>query len=81
MTSVLSGLPFMTSALRGEGVGPKADDSTDRLRESYMGEGVQYPENFADVINGSPRSRLCKEAKILFIYRATNIPSYQTHAF
>ena len=46
------GLPFMTSILREEGVGPKADDSTDRLRECY-GQGVQNHEKFVDVINGS----------------------------
>ena len=33
-----------------------ANDSTDRLRENANegGEGVQNPENFANVINGCP---------------------------
>ena len=40
----------------GREFGPKADDSTDRLRECYSdkGEGVLSPKIFADVINGSP---------------------------
>ena len=34
-----------------------ANDSTDRLREMQIkGEGVQNPENFANVINGCPLS-------------------------
>ena len=40
----------------GEEVGSKADDSTDRLRDTYSdkGEWVHNPKNFAVVINGSP---------------------------
>ena len=38
----------MTSALRGEGVGSKADDSTDRLREWGEGSKIRI---FADVIH------------------------------
>ena len=49
----------MTSVLRGEGGGvtPKADDSTDKLRECDSdkgGEGVRKSENFADVICTCP---------------------------
>ena len=42
----------MTSALRGEGVTQYVTNTTDRLRECMTkgGEGVQNPENFADVI-------------------------------
>ena len=43
----------MTSALRGEeGVSQNVIYTSDRLRECVIkgGEGVQYPENFADVI-------------------------------
>ena len=34
------GHSHMTSAPRGKGVSPKADDSTDRLRDSNKGEGI-----------------------------------------
>ena len=52
--------PLSTYALRGRGVSKKrpifADNSTDRLREKRTrgGEGVQNPENLANVINGCP---------------------------
>ena len=46
------GHSHMTSALRERGVGPKADKSTDRLRDcdSNKGRGIENPEHFADVI-------------------------------
>ena len=56
----LRGDPFITFAPRG-GRGVKevanfANDKTDRLRETANkgGEGVQNPENSANVINGCP---------------------------
>ena len=41
-----------------EGVGPKANDSTDRLRQrdSDKEEGVHNPEYFADLIQVGPLS-------------------------
>ena len=49
----------MTSALRGEGVGSKAEDSTDRLREwdNDKGQGVQKSQISEDVIGERPRRR------------------------
>ena len=51
--SVAARCSHMMSALRGERVGSKADDITDRLREwdSDKGEGVQKSQIFADVIS------------------------------
>ena len=46
----------MTSALRGGGGTPKADESTDKLREfdsEKGGGGQKISENFADVICGT----------------------------
>ena len=44
------------SALRGEGVTKYVTNTTDRLRECVTkGEGVQNPDNFADVILVSPQ--------------------------
>ena len=54
------GGPFITFAPRGGGgvkeVANFANDKTDRLRETANkgGEGVQNPENSANVINGCP---------------------------
>ena len=55
----LRGLPFMTSALRGEGVPSKADIVSNLSKGGCVnlwtrGEGVNKSENFADVIYGSP---------------------------
>ena len=53
------GLPFMTSALRGEGVPSKADIVSNLSKRGYvnlrtMGGGVRKTEIVADVIYGSP---------------------------
>ena len=55
----LRGLPFMTSALRGEGVPSKADIVSNLSKRGYvnlrtMGGGVRKTEIVADVIYGSP---------------------------
>ena len=62
--NTLRGDPFTTFAFAPRGGGVKevanfANDSTDRLRETANkgGEGVQNPENFANVINGCPLIR------------------------
>ena len=39
MTYLMLGHSHMTSALKGEGVNPKADNSTDRLREKGSDKG------------------------------------------
>ena len=50
----------MMSALRGEGDGSKADNSTDRLREwEWRGERVQKFQISADVICERPLSGQC----------------------
>ena len=43
---------MMSAMGGGKGVPPKADDSTDKLREcdNVKGEGITKTENFADVI-------------------------------
>ena len=45
-----------------------ANDKTDRLRETANkgGEGVQNPENFANVINGCPLTCVTEFSKVLF---------------
>ena len=50
----------MTSALRAEGIGLKADDTTDRLHEwdSDKGEGSKNPKFFTDAIcERTPKGR------------------------
>ena len=67
----LRGLPFMTSALRGEGVPTKADIVSNPYKGGCMnlqtrGEGVKKSEIFADIINGSPLSRTLGEVQCQF---------------
>ena len=58
------GLPFSTYALRGEeglkNLLNSAYNSTDRLGEmrAREREGVKNPENFANVINGCPLTKV-----------------------
>ena len=59
--SIIRGLPFETSALRGEGVPSKADIVSNLSKGGCVklrtrGEGVKKSENFADVIYGSPQN-------------------------
>ena len=59
-TVLLRGLPFMTSALRGEGAfksrHSKQVSKGGCVNLRTRGEGVRKSGNFADVINGSPLS-------------------------
>ena len=56
----IRGLPFMTSALRGEGVPSKADIVSNLSKGGCVNlrtrgrRGSKNPKIFADVINGSP---------------------------
>ena len=51
------GLPLSTSAPRGEGVHKLADfEDEQRCKNADEGEGVQNPEHFVDVLNGSSLS-------------------------
>ena len=60
--SNLRGLPFRTSALRGEGVPSKADVVSNLSKGGCVnlrtrGEGVKKSEMLADVLTGSPRTQ------------------------